>query len=156
MGVNYKNGEEQIYEKYTEEEFSADTLNILLGMLRLSSKYRDMIGNTNTNTSAINIEDIFTKYSYNGTDMFTLNLNLGTLTDNSLNDLTVNLHHDSDYNLSSLDVSTSVGALGIDKMLGINFSATHVAPYNHDNGVKEQVKLQPTLTDGNGNPLYGD
>lgn len=156
LGVNYKNGEEQIYEKYTEEEFSADTLNILLGMLRLSSKYRDMIGNTNTNTSAINIEDIFTKYSYNGTDMFTLNLNLGTLTDNSLNDLTVNLHHDSDYNLSSLDVSTSVGALGIDKMLGINFSATHVAPYNHDNGVKEQVKLQPTLTDGNGNPLYGD
>ncbi len=154
LGVNYKNGEEQIYEKYTEEEFSADTLNILLGMLRLSSKYRDMIGNTNTNTSAINIEDIFTKYSYNGTDMFTLNLNLGTLTDNSLNDLTVNLHHDSDYNLSSLDVSTSVGALGIDKMLGINFSATHVAPYNHDNGVKEQVKLQPTLTDGNGNPLY--
>ena len=156
LGVNYKNGEEQIYEKYTEEEFSADTLNILLGMLRLSSKYRDMIGNANTNTSAINIEDIFTKYSYNGTDMFTLNLNLGTLTDNSLNDLTVNLHHDSDYNLSSLDVSTSVGALGIDKMLGINFSATHVAPYNHDNGVKEQVKLQPTLTDGNGNPLYGD
>ena len=154
LGVNYKNGEEQIYEKYTEEEFSADTLNILLGMLRLSSKYRDMIGNTNTNTSAINIEDIFTKYSYNGTDMFTLNLNLVTLTDNSLNDLTVNLHHDSDYNLSSLDVSTSVGALGIDKMLGINFSATHVAPYNHDNGVKEQVKLQPTLTDGNGNPLY--
>lgn len=154
LGVVYKNGSEKLYEKYTEEEFSADTLNILLGMLRLSSKYRDMIGNTNTNTSAINIEDIFTKYSYNGTDMFTLNLNLGTLTDNSLNDLTVNLHHDSDYNLSSLDVSTSVGALGIDKMLGINFSATHVAPYNHENGTKELVKLQPTLTDDNGNPLY--
>ena len=149
LGVVYKNGSEKLYEKYTEEEFSANTMNILLGMLRLSNKYKDMMGNTNINTSEINIEDIFKKYSYNGTDKFTITLNMSKLTDESIRDVTLDLNHDADYNLSSLNVSTTVGGL-----LEVKFNATHVAPYNHENGTKEQVKLQPTLTDGNGNPLY--
>ena len=149
LGVVYKNGSEKLYEKYTEEEFSANMMEILLGMLRLSSKYKDMMGNTNINTSEISIEDIFKKYSYNGTDKFTITLNMSKLTDESINDVTLDLNHDADYNLSSLNVSTTIGGF-----LELKFNATHVAPFNHENGTKEQVKLQPTLTDGNGNPLY--
>ena len=149
LGVVYKNGSEKLYEKYTEEEFSANMMEILLGMLRLSSKYKDMMGNTNINTSEISIEDIFKKYSYNGTDKFTITLNMSKLTDESINDVTLDLNHDADYNLSSLNVSTTIGGF-----LELKFNATHVAPFNHENGTKELVKLQPTLTDGNGNPLY--
>ena len=149
LGVVYKNGSEKLYEKYTEEEFSANMMEILLGMLRLSSKYKDMMGNTNINTSEISIEDIFKKYSYNGTDKFTITLNMSKLTDESIKDVTLDLNHDADYNLSSLNVSTTIGGF-----LELKFNATHVAPFNHENGTKEQVKLQPTLTDGNGNPLY--
>ena len=149
LGVVYKNGSEKLYEKYTEEEFSANMMEILLGMLRLSNKYKDMMGNTNINTSEISIEDIFKKYSYNGTDKFTITLNMSKLTDESIKDVTLDLNHDADYNLSSLNVSTTIGGF-----LELKFNATHVAPFNHENGTKEQVKLQPTLTDGNGNPLY--
>ena len=84
-------------------------MEILLGMLRLSSKYKDMMGNTNINTSEISIEDIFKKYSYNGTDKFTITLNMSKLTDESINDVTLDLNHDADYNLSSLNVSTTIG-----------------------------------------------
>lgn len=149
LGVVYKNGSEKLYEKYTEEEFSANMMEILLGMLRLSNKYKDMMGNTNINTSEISIEDIFKKYSYNGTDKFTITLNMSKLTDESIKDVTLDLNHDADYNLSSLNVSTTIGGF-----LELKFNATHVAPFNHENGTKELVKLQPTLTDGNGNPLY--
>lgn len=119
------------YTSYTTAQFTDNIVDILLGMIRLSDLYenmiRDAMNKEGSGGSAAAIEDVFKKYSYNGADKFTLNLNMSKLTDDAIGDLTLDIFHTADEQLKSLALNTTVKSL-----LQIDFSATLVD--NNDNG----------------------
>ena len=116
------------YSKYTVEEFTADMITPLLSMIRLADTWENLITDAmakeKTNTTPVTIENTFTGYSYNGTDTFTINLDLEALT-SDVRDVTVNIGHDENMNVNSLNASLDI--LGI---MSIKLDATLASPYN--------------------------
>ena len=116
------------YSKYTVEEFTADMITPLLSMIRLADTWENLITDAmakeKTNTTPVTIENTFTGYSYNGTDTFTINLDLEALT-SDVRDVTVNIGHDENMNVNSLNASLDI--MGI---MSIKLDATLASPYN--------------------------
>ena len=125
------------YTSYTTAQFTDNIVDILLGMIRLSDTYenliRDAMNQESSGGSGAGIEDVFKKYSYNGADKFTLNLNMSKLTDDAIGDLTLDIFHTADEQLKSLALNTTVKSL-----LTIDFSATLTD--NNENGTAAAIQ----------------
>ncbi len=118
-GLPYK-VERDEYLKYTVEEFSKDPLNIIFEVLHVSNDLKDLI-NSETSKEKVNtatIENTLTGYNYNGTDMFTISLDLAPLT-TDIKTTTLKIKHDSEFNLTNLNASVNM----ID-IISLNLDAT--------------------------------
>ncbi len=134
-----------IYEKYTVEEYTSDIVNNLLKLIRfedwIEQKITDALKEESTSTATV--ENTLLKYAYNGTDTFTINLDLEPLT-GDIRKTNLTIGHDADMNITSL--TADMGILGI---MTLNLGATMQSPFNEYQ--KTDVILQEQINSGNYN-----
>ena len=126
------------YYKYTIDEFMADAMNIILDTLHLSSTIRDLITDSTTNesttaTSNPTIESIFLKYSYNGSNKFTFNVDLEPLI-KDIQTLDLDIYHDSDMYVESLSAKCKMVSV-----IELSLNASIAKPYNQYQGTPETI-----------------
>ncbi len=101
---SYKYTTTTTYKKYTVDEFTSDILNNILDLLHLSSTIRKPITdsvNGEPHVSTATIENTLLGYAYNGSDTFTINLDLEPLL-GDIQTIDLTIKHDSNMHLSSL------------------------------------------------------
>ena len=107
VGIQYKGTHKNVNYKFTKEEFTSKLADILLkNILPINESFLGDGEKGNTETS---IEKIFTKYSYDNNNNFTINLNVGAFTSNVIKDVNIGITKDGQTDmLTTLRLSTKI------------------------------------------------
>lgn len=107
VGIQYKGKHKNVNYKFTKEEFTSKLADILLkNILPINESFLGDGEKGNTETS---IEKIFTKYSYDNNNNFTINLNVGAFTSNVIKDVNIGITKDGQTDmLTTLRLSTKI------------------------------------------------
>lgn len=107
VGIQYKGTHKNVNYKFTKEEFTSKLADILLkNILPINKSFLGDGEKSNTETS---IEKIFTKYSYDNNNNFTINLNVGAFTSNVIKDVNIGITKDGQTDmLTTLRLSTKI------------------------------------------------
>lgn len=107
VGIQYKGTHKNVNYKFTKEEFTSKLADILLkNILPINKSFLGDGEKGNTETS---IEKIFTKYSYDNNNNFTINLNVGAFTSNVIKDVNIGITKDGQTDmLTTLRLSTKI------------------------------------------------
>ena len=107
VGIQYKGKHKNVNYKFTKEEFTSKLADILLkNILPINKSFLGDGEKGNTETS---IEKIFTKYSYDNNNNFTINLNVGAFTSNVIKDVNIGITKDGQTDmLTTLRLSTKI------------------------------------------------
>lgn len=107
VGIQYKGKHKNVNYKFTKEEFTSKLADILLkNILPINESFLGDGEKGNTETS---IEKIFTKYSYDNNNNFTINLNVGAFTSNVIKDVNIGIAKDGQTDmLTTLRLSTKI------------------------------------------------
>ncbi len=142
--IIYKYTTTTTYKKYTVDEFTSDILNNILDLIHLSSTIRKTITdsmNGEPHVSTATIENTLLGYAYNGTDTFTINLDLEPmLGDIQTIDLTIK--HDSNMNLSSLSAKAKMVSV-----IDLNLDANLTTHADNAQGLDSVIATERTRAD---------
>ena len=123
--TGYKYTTTYTYKKYTVDAFMANIKTILFDMLHFSSTIRKELDKPSTHTSYATIENTFLGYSYNGTNTFSVDLNLEPLL-GDLQEVHLDIGHDSNMNITTLYAEmTAVSVLEVKLNASLTTHAEH-------------------------------
>ena len=95
------------YKKYTVEDFMANIKNILFDMLHFSSTIRKELDKPSDHVSTATIENTFLGYSYNGSNKFSIDVDLEPLL-GDIQDIHLDIGHDANMNINTLYAKMNV------------------------------------------------
>ena len=107
VGIQYKGTHKNVNYKFTKEEFTSKLADILLkNILPINESF---LGDGEKGNTKASIEKIFTKYSYDNNNNFTINLNVGAFTSNVIKDVNIGITKDGQTDmLTTLRLSTKI------------------------------------------------
>ena len=107
VGIQYKGKHKNVNYKFTKEEFTSKLADILLkNILPINESF---LGDGEKSNTEASIEKIFTKYSYDNNNNFTINLNVGAFTSNVIKDVNIGITKDGQTDmLTTLRLSTKI------------------------------------------------
>lgn len=107
VGIQYKGKHKNVNYKFTKEEFTSKLADILLkNILPINESF---LGDGEKGNTEASIEKIFTKYSYDNNNNFTINLNVGAFTSNVIKDVNIGITKDGQTDmLTTLRLSTKI------------------------------------------------
>lgn len=107
VGIQYKGKHKNVNYKFTKEEFTSKLADILLKNILPINK--SFLGDGEKSNTEASIEKIFTKYSYDNNNNFTINLNVGAFTSNVIKDVNIGITKDGQTDmLTTLRLSTKI------------------------------------------------
>ncbi len=107
VGIQYKGKHKNVNYKFTKEEFTSKLADILLKNILPINK--SFLGDGEKGNTEASIEKIFTKYSYDNNNNFTINLNVGAFTSNVIKDVNIGITKDGQTDmLTTLRLSTKI------------------------------------------------
>ena len=107
VGIQYKGTHKNVNYKFTKEEFTSKLADILLKNILPINK--SFLGDGEKSNTEASIEKIFTKYSYDNNNNFTINLNVGAFTSNVIKDVNIGITKDGQTDmLTTLRLSTKI------------------------------------------------
>ena len=107
VGIQYKGTHKNVNYKFTKEEFTSKLADILLKNILPINK--SFLGDGEKSNTEASIEKIFTKYSYDNNNNFTINLNVGAFTSNVIKDVNIDITKDGQTDmLTTLRLSTKI------------------------------------------------
>lgn len=107
VGIQYKGTHKNVNYKFTKEEFTSKLADILLKNILPINK--SFLGDGKKSNTEASIEKIFTKYSYDNNNNFTINLNVGAFTSNVIKDVNIGITKDGQTDmLTTLRLSTKI------------------------------------------------